>query len=185
MTQPFRPLVGPALLLGIAVAGTLGAVGGGPPGSVLQHHNSATRDGVYIDPALTRAAAARLHRDTTFRVVLAGPTYAQPLFWASAGPGDRDLLLAVTEQNRVYAVDASTGAVVWERVVGTPVPQRALPCGNIDPLGITGTPTVFLAAMTTPDGGRTKQHLILALSLADGTTRPGWPVDVSATVRAG
>jgi outer membrane protein assembly factor BamB len=192
MTRPFRVLVGSALLVGLAVAGTLGAAGGGAPGSVLQYHNSATRDGVYIEPALTRSVAARLHRDSTFRVALAGPTYAQPLFWAAAGPGDRDLLLAVTEQNRVYAVDASTGAVVWERVVGAPVPQRALPCGNIDPLGITGTPiidagsrTVFLDAMTTPDGGRTKKHLILALSLDDGTTRPGWPVDVSATVRAG
>jgi hypothetical protein len=50
-----------------------------------------------------------------------------------------------------------------------------LPCGNIDPLGITGTPvidptsrTLFLAAMTTPDGGATKQHRIFALSLASG-----------------
>src|SRR4029077_155432 len=28
----------------------------------------------------------------------------------------------------------------WRRHVGTPVPLSALPCGNIDPLGITGTP---------------------------------------------
>jgi hypothetical protein len=39
--------------------------------------------------------------------------------------------------------------------------------------------------MTTPDGGATKRHLIFALSVDDGSTRPGWPVDVSATARAG
>ena len=87
MARPLPPPIGPALLLGVAVAGTIGAAGGGAPGSVLQHHNRATRDGVYVEPALTRAAAARLHRDATFRVALAGPTYAQPLFWAAAGPG--------------------------------------------------------------------------------------------------
>src|SRR5205814_855630 len=70
-----------------------------------------------------------------------------------------------------------------------PVPLDALPCGNIDPLGVTGTPvidastrTLFVDAMTTPDGGTTKRHLVFALSIATGATRPGWPVDVSATV---
>lgn len=89
------------------------------------------------------------------------------------------------------ALDASTGAVVWRRSVGQPVPRRALPCGNIDPLGITGTPiidpasrTLFVDAMTTPNGGMTKAHLIAALSLDDGSMRARWPVDVSR-IRAG
>jgi hypothetical protein len=42
--------------------------------------------------------------------------------------------------------------------------------------------TLFVAAMTTPDDGATKRHLVYALSLADGSVRSGWPVDVSATV---
>ena len=163
-----------------------------PALAVLQHHNNAARNGVYVTPALTRAAAAGLHRESAFNAPIQGPTYAQPLFWAAARPGDRDLIIAVTEQNRVYAVDASSGAVVWQRSLGAPVPLRALPCGNIDPLGITGTPvidpasrTLFLDALTTPDAGRTKKHLIAALSIDDGSTRSGWPVDVSATVQAG
>jgi hypothetical protein len=36
--------------------------------------------------------------------------------------------------------------------------------------------------MTTPDGGSTKKHLVFGLSIDDGTTRQGWPVDVSALV---
>src|SRR2546427_1204927 len=159
--------------------------------SVLQYHKHPTRDGHYVDATFSRANAARLQRDPSFHARLHGPTYAHPLFWAASNPSEKDLLFVATEQNDVYALDASTGTVVWHRSVGQPVPRRHLPCGNIDPLGITGTPvidpasrTLFLAAMTTPDGGATKQHRIFALSLDDGAPRPGWPIDVAATVRA-
>jgi hypothetical protein len=71
------------------------------------------------------------------------------------------------------------------------MPRAALPCGNIDPLGITGTPvidqtsrTIFLDAMTDA-GGTTARHLIYALSIDDGSTRAGWPVDLNARVSSG
>jgi hypothetical protein len=41
---------------------------------------------------------------------------------------------------------------------------------------------MYLAAMSTPDGGATKKHLVFALSIDDGSTIGGWPVDVSAQV---
>ena len=154
--------------------------------SVLQHHRSATRDGLYIDPVFTREAAAVMHRDPGFSGVTQGATYAQPLYLdrGSAGP---DLVFVATELNWVYALDGANGAEVWKRQLGAPVPLAALPCGNIDPLGITGTPvidlasrTLFLDAMTTPDGGTTKRHLVFALSVDDGSIRQGYPVDVSA-----
>src|SRR5215510_11762085 len=66
-------------------AGTpLGDVGG--DSSVIQHHNSPARRGVYIEPSLTRAAAATIVRDNTFAGSLQGNVYAQPLFVAN-GPG--------------------------------------------------------------------------------------------------
>jgi hypothetical protein len=154
-------------------------------GDVLQHHLNGTRDGAYVDPLITRKAAAGIHRDNSFHAAIQGPVYAQPLY-VSNGPGGKPALIIVTERNAVIALDGSTGAQVWTKILGSPVPRSLLPCGNIDPLGITGTPvidassrTIYVAAMTTPDGGRTKQHLIFALSLNDGTTRPGWPVNVS------
>ena len=157
--------------------------------SVLEHHKNPTRDGVYVEPTLTRAAAAALHRDAAFNAVTQGATYAQPLYVDGGGTGP-DLLLVATELDRVYALDAATGAGVWSRQLGTPVPVTALPCGNIDPLGITGTPvidlasrTLFLDAMTTPDGNVTKRHLVFGLSLDDGSIRPGYPVNVSAALR--
>src|SRR5713226_6318710 len=64
---------------------------------------------------------------------LDGAIYAEPLVVGGH-------LLVVTEQDSLYSLDARTGHVQWHTNVGTPVPQSSLPCGNIDPLGITGTP---------------------------------------------
>jgi putative pyrroloquinoline-quinone binding quinoprotein len=192
--RPSRKTLG---ALGLCVAaGAAGGVGalaqGGADLSVLQYHKSLARDGHYVDPAFTRAAAARLHRDPAFHASVTGPVYAQPLFWSVAGGKGGDLLFVVTEQNRVSALDASTGAEVWHQALGTPVRRAQLPCGNIDPLGITGTPvidaasrTLFVGAMVlSPDGGNAPRHIIAGLSIDDGALRPGWPINVS-TIRAG
>ena len=152
---------------------------------VLQHHLNVTRDGLYIDPLVTRVAAGGIHRDTTFHAPLPGPTYAQPLY-VTDGPGGRAALIVATEQNTVLALDAADGSQIWTTNLGAPVPKYKLACGNIDPVGITGTPVIdldrraiYLDSMQTPDGGATKQHLLFALSLDDGTVLPGWPIDLS------
>ena len=152
---------------------------------VLQHHLNGTRDGAYVDPLLTQKAAAAMHRDKSFAAALPGPVYAQPLY-VSNGPGGKAALIVATEQNDVLAIDAVSGSYLWSKSVGAPVPNSQLPCGNIDTVGVTGTPaidpmtrTIYVAAMTTPDRGRTKQHKIFALSLDDGSTKVGWPVDVA------
>jgi outer membrane protein assembly factor BamB len=158
---------------------------------VLQHHNHATRDGVYTDAALTKAAAATLHLDPTFSATTEGAAYGQPLF-VDGGATGRDLVIVATEHDWVYGLDAASGAVVWKRSLGTPVALSDLPCGNIDPLGVTGTPivdlasrTVFVDGMTTPDGGATKKHLVFGLSIDDGSVRAGYPVDVDAVAAVG
>jgi hypothetical protein len=158
---------------------------------VLQYHNSPGRDGVYVDSTLTKAAAMTFHIDPKFKAKIAGAIYAQLLYVAGGSRG-KDIIIAASEENNVAAFDAITGRAVWNRHLGPPVPLWRLPCGNINPLGITGTPvidmasrTIFLDAMTTPDSGATKKHLVFALSLKDGSTLPGWPVDVSARVSFG
>ena len=114
------------------------------PVNVTQHHNNPSRDGLFIDPAFTAAAAANLTRDLSFNGTIVGNVYAQPLY-IEDGPGGVAMVIAVTESNNVYALNATTGAIVWQRNVGTPV-TSGLPCGNINPLGITGTPVVDLAS---------------------------------------
>jgi hypothetical protein len=155
--------------------------------NVTQFHNHASRDGLYIDPAFTQSAAANLARDLNFDGTISGDVYAQPLY-IEGGPGGRAMVIAVTESNNVYALDATNGSILWQRNVGPPVPANDLNCTKFDPMGITGTPIVdlasralFLDAMTTPDGGTTKQHLILSLNVDTGAINSGWPVDVEAT----
>src|SRR6266852_5239125 len=154
----------------------------GAQGAVLQHHGDAVRSGIYVDAALTRAAVRNLRQDAAFSATYQGPVYAQPLYW-DAGTGGQDLLLVFTERNEVIAFDPLTGARIWSRTLAQPASLAELPCGNIDPLGITGTPIIdparkllFVDAMIT--GPR---HRIFTLSLADGSVS-GTPVDLDTAV---
>ncbi len=151
--------------------------------NVTQEHNHLSRDGLYVDSAFTRSAAAGVRRDLNFNGTISGNVYAQPLY-VEGGPGGRAKVIVATESNNIYALDALDGSVIWQRNVGAPV-TSGLPCGNISPLGITGTPVVHLAsrslffdAMIT---GPIKRHFIFSLNLDTGATNPGWPVDVNAT----
>jgi hypothetical protein len=158
--------------------------------NVTQHHNDDSRDGLFIDPAFTLANAANLTRDLNFSGVISGNVYAQPLYIEN-GPGGQAMVIVVTESNNVYALNATTGNVIWQRNVGAPS-TAGQPCGNINPLGITGTPIVDLAsrslffdAMTTPDGNVTKRHLVFSLNVDTGATNAGWPVSVEGTTSGG
>ena len=154
---------------------------------VTQEHNHLSRDGLYTDSGFTPSAAANITRDLDFDGTIFGNVYAQPLY-VDAGPNGA-MIITVTESNNVYALSPITGAVIWQRNLGDAVALSQLPCGNIDPLGISDTPVVdlasrslFLDAMTTPDGGTTKEHLVFSLNLDTGATNAGWPVNLNSTV---
>src|SRR5438045_6629705 len=68
--------------------------------NVTQHHNHDSRDGLYIDPAFTQAAAANLTRDTGFNGTIVGNVYAQPLY-IEGGPSCRPMIISVTESNKI------------------------------------------------------------------------------------
>jgi len=150
--------------------------------NVTQEHNNLSRDGLYIDAAFTPDAAAGLTRDLNFDGTISGNVYAQPLY-IEGGPSG-PMIIAVTESNNVYALNATSGAVIWQRNLG-PAVTFGLPCGNINPLGITGTPVVDLASrslfLDAMIDGATKKHFIYSLNVDTGATNAGWPVDVGAT----
>jgi PQQ enzyme repeat len=151
--------------------------------NVTQEHNNPSRDGVYIDTAFTLAAAAHLTRDLGFDGTISGNVYAQPLY-IEGGPSG-PMIIAATESNNVYALDATTGTVIWQRTdIGPSVPGSSLPCSNIDPVGITGTPVVDLASRSlffdALIDGPIKKHFIYSLNVDTGATNAGWPVDVNA-----
>jgi PQQ-like domain len=155
--------------------------------SVVAYHGGPDRSGNFKVPGLTWERARSLHLDQGFQGRVVGNVYAQPLYWHAPGATSGRLLVA-TESNNVYALDAITGTQIWTRSLGKPVPRSALRCGNIDPLGITGTPvideatrSVYLDANIADSSG--PHHRIFALSLDDGTTVPGWPIDVADALK--
>src|SRR5438105_12428315 len=152
--------------------------------NVTQEHNHLSRDGLYIDSAFTPSAAASLVRDLNFDGTISGNVYAQPLY-IEGGPNGA-MIIAVTESNNVYALDADDGSVIWQRNLGSAV-ASGLPCGNISPLGITGTPVVDLPSrslfLDAIIDGATKRHLVYSLNVDTGATNSNWPVDLNATAR--
>ena len=67
---------------------------------------------------------------------LIGDIYAEPLVYGGT-------VYIVTEDNYLYALNYSTGAVQWSKHLSTPMDSSGLPCGNITPhVGITSTPVV-------------------------------------------
>src|SRR6266487_3322515 len=151
--------------------------------NVTQEHNNLSRDGLYIDAAFTPSAAANVTRDLNFDGTISGNVYAQPLY-IEGGPNG-PMIIAVTESNNVYALNATNGTVIWQRTdIGPPV-TSGFPCGNINPVGITGTPVVDLASRSlffdALIDGPTKKHFIYSLNVDTGATNAGWPVDVNAT----
>jgi len=103
---------------------------------------------------------------------LDGALYGEPIV-----SGGR--VVVATEHDTVYAFDVATGTPAWHVNLGDPVPRSALPCGNIDPTGVTGTPvvdadtdTAYLVAFVRP--GR---HDLVAINLRDGSVRWRRPAD--------
>ncbi|MGH7971108.1 MAG: hypothetical protein ACREIC_20490 [Limisphaerales bacterium] len=156
--------------------------------NVTQHHNNSSRDGVYVDAAFTSTLVSGLKRDTNFDGRINGNVYAQPLY-IEGGPGGRAMVIAVTESNYVFALDALSGVTIWQTNVGPPVPAGVLPCGNVEPVGILGTPAVdlpsralfFDAMIRTP----APKHFLYSLNVDTGALNPGWPVAVDGAAKFG
>jgi outer membrane protein assembly factor BamB len=171
-----------------ALAATLAVTGAAhADSSVLTYHGALDRSGRYVVPGLTYERARGLHLDPSFHATFRGNVYAQPLMWREPGSG-KAMLIVATDQDEIYAIDAKSGAQVWARSLGEPVPRSALPCGNLSTLGVTGTPvidperaTLYLDAMVMR--GDEPRHEVYALKLADGSIEPGWPVDVGAALK--
>ncbi len=97
---------------------------------------------------------------------LDGAVYAEPLVIAGQ-------VIVATENDTLYTLDAHSGQVHWHTTVGTPVPLSDLPCGNIDPLGITGTPvydpqTGLVFAVAEIQG---PAHLLVGLDVHTGQVK--------------
>jgi polyvinyl alcohol dehydrogenase (cytochrome) len=110
---------------------------------------------------------------------LDGAVYGQPLVVGTT-------VIAATENDSVYALDASTGRVVWREHLGTPVPQSQLNgCGDIFPLGITGTPIydqanglVYAVAETVG-----YHHVLFGLTVTNGAVKVRRDIDQPSSLQ--
>lgn len=127
----------------------------------------------------TRTAAVDADRPFTQAVEawsapdLDAAVYAQPILVG-------DLAIVATEGNSVYAFDRASGRQRWRAQLGRPVDGATLPCGNINPSGITATPVADAASQTVyvlPFLADGPHHDLVALSLADGSVRWRRPHD--------
>ena len=179
--------------------GTAGATGGTTritplvdttSASVLERNKHGSRDGAFVQPTLTKAKAATMALDANFMATFSGGMWASPLYLAN-GPGGKGIFIAVTTGNMVYALDETTGAVVWMHSIGMAATGTGAGCGE-GPIGISGTPVIDAASRTLYvaggiGGGGVMSHEVHALSVDDGTektTPAGWPVKVGGMTSA-
>jgi hypothetical protein len=107
-----------------------------------------------------------------WRATLDGAVYASPIVVGG-------LVVVATEGGSLYGLDAASGAVRWRTHLADPVPGSVLPCGDIDPLGITGTPvydpgTGQVFAVAARPG---VEHVLFGVDLRSGQVRGQRRVD--------
>jgi acylphosphatase len=137
--------------------------GGGFRVAVTTYHYDNMRSG--WNPSETQLTPANVNSASfglVARTALDEQVDAQPLVvpnqTISGQPGQHDVVYVATEKNTVYAIDASSGAVLLSRNFGIPVPQAYLSrwktplipgCDNNGPnVGIAGTPVIDRASNT-------------------------------------
>ena len=144
--------------------------GNSTDGNWTTYHGTPARSGY-----LAMGAVSGAHEAWAGSVGLDGQVYAEPLTCGNA-------VFVATESDSIYAVNATSGTILWKTNLGTPVPGSALPCGDISPSGITGTPVIDVAtgvlyAVAFLNPG---QHVLFGLSIKNGSVLSRTTADAAA-----
>jgi outer membrane protein assembly factor BamB len=144
-----------------AVLLVVALVASGCAGWTTYHHNVGRTGADLSAPGIVPAVRAWTSAP------LDGLVYAEPLVYAGR-------VYVATENDSVYALELGSGTVIWRTHLGTPVPRSSLPCGNIDPLGITGTPVIDPVTnliFVVTEAGPPIQHALIGLDATNGRPR--------------
>jgi hypothetical protein len=125
-----------------------------------------------------------------YTVTLDGQINGQPLVIPNLTiGGGHDVVYVATEANTIYAVDATTGAILVNKNLGNPV-TSSVPSGCVDHghnIGIKSTPVIdpskailYTVAYTLSTTG-TPSFYLHALDLNTLANKPGSPVTVTAS----
>lgn len=161
--RPSRVLL-PAVALALAVGAASAACAGSAasrPANWPGYHGGGEHHGVSttMPPAGPLKVVKNVHLD--------GAVYGSPIVVNGT-------VVVATENDTVYGL-TTAGTVRWRRHLAAPSPASQRACGDIDPLGITGSPVyssrtgdVYVVAET---GGGGVRHILVALSLNSGALR--------------
>ena len=164
---------------------------------VLTWHNDSYRTGANPNEALLAPANVS---SSTFgllhNVLVDGKVDAQPLYvsaLAVSGKGAHNTLFVATEHDSLYAIDADSGAILWQKsLLGAgETTSDARNCNQVIPeIGITATPaidrsvgphgTIYVVSMSKDGSGNYYQR-IHAIDLSTGAEQTNSPVAVHAT----
>ena len=166
--------------------------------SVTTYHNDNARTGQ--DTAETTLTPANVNSNQfgkLFSTTVDGYVYAQPLYMPNVNiaGGTHNVLYVATEHDSLFAIDADSGAVLWQQSFINPsagittASSSDVACGDLVPeIGITSTPvidpatgTIYLVAKTKENGNFFQR--LHALDIATHAEKFGGPVVISATTQ--
>lgn len=166
--------------------------------NVTTFHNDNARTGQNTsETILTPANVNSTLFGKLFTAAVDGYVYAQPLYLSKVqniAGGTHNVLIVATEHDSLYALDADTGTILWQKSFISPpkitsVTSDEVSCGDLVPeIGITSTPvidqttgTIYLVTKTNENGVyRQRLHAIDLLTHAE---KFGGPVVISAIVK--
>jgi hypothetical protein len=164
--------------------------------SVTTYHNDNARTGQNTqEMTLTPANVNSGQFGKLFTITVDGVVYAQPLYLSnvSVGGGAHTVLYVATQHDTIYAFDADTGKVYWQKSLipaggSTANSSTDLGCNDIErEVGITGTPVIdstngtLYAVAKVKLNGAILQYLH-ALDVSTGAEKFAGPVNIQAAV---
>src|ERR1700745_3708642 len=157
--------------------------------SVLTQHNNNSRTGANLNETSLNTSNVNVSKfGKLFSIPVDGFVYAQPLYMLGVNmpnSGTHNVLFVATAHDSVYAFDADTGAQLWQKSLGTPVPESVIGNTNIlIEVGIISTPvidpstnTLYVVAKTYENSVQIYRLHALDI-LNQGAEKLGGPVQI-------
>ncbi|GHF44252.1 hypothetical protein GCM10017566_16410 [Amycolatopsis bartoniae] len=132
------------------------------------------------EPGLVPSQVSANDFGQLFSATVDGQVYAQPVV-------ANGVVIAATENNKVYGLDAVTGSQKWKLDLGPAWPVSTVSCGDLVPnIGVTATPvydpstgTVYLTSKVNDGPDPQHPHWYLhALDAKTGAERSGFPTTI-------
>jgi len=158
---------------------------------VLTQHNDNSRSGANLNETSLNTSNVKVSTfGKLFGIPVDGFVYAQPLYMPSVNLpnlGTHNILFVATAHDTVYAFDADTGAQLWQKSLGTPVPSSVINTPNIlVEVGIISTPVIDPSTNTLYVVAKTYENSVQIFRLHaldilnQGAEKLGGPIQISA-----